>query len=423
MISHNKLCKCKNPVEFVCLDHSTYICKQETAHKNCSIAKFSVYEKTVRTLKKEFLQKLKTLKEENLKNYYTVLEKNKQPFKDLQKLKRQIQNNLDALTLSYQRIVKESFNDQFKTRVREIEKQLNNWESDNDFIKIDQHIQNENYGKLRKKERRKFERIKSFQDKNPYFGEVFTFLKNIDKNVKSCLSSFKKNKLDNLKIINYNKEKKFGEFDKKYKTQDNFLNNHSSKFNSYIRVKERRKSVVPEKDVGVVEYFTNNKSDFKYYDIDQFTSQKPDKRISTPLRRDIDDFSKENAFAFDKNIKISEISQSIGPKEDRANGLGDSILIKEVNDAGQISDKLMTSSYVIENEDYNRVEGKFENQLEDNKLKLTNSLLDVIEELKKKINNPIYFNTYNDKIIKEEAQQFVEDVRNIFEDIFSTWKK
>lgn len=352
------------------------------------------------------MNRLKNLKRENKQNHHDVLKQNKSSFEKLLNLKKRIQDNLDALTCSYNKIVQESFKDEFNSSVNEIEEQLNIWERDSDYVKISQYIKEEPYGKLRKKERMKFDKLKTFLHQNGYFGEVCSFLLNIDKNIKSCLDSFKKNKLDNFKIIDYNKGNKFGQFDRKYKTQENFLNQRSSVFNSYIVVKEKKKDVVPEKNVGIIEYFTGTHNAVKYFDIDQFTSEKKEQEVKTPLEPTLEQLSKEKAFDINDNFRISGVSQSFRFKKEEIKEIRNSIDIKGTDDK---------ESKVFDD--------KFENQLNENISNLKNSLLKVIEELVKKINNGFYFNKFNSDEIKVDAIQSTNDIKEIFKDIFEFWKK
>ena len=405
MISETQFCKCKNQVKYICLDHHQYICEQERSQHHCKVIDVNSFAKAIRLDKIDFLKKLKGLKKENKQNEQELLAKHRNSFIHLQNLNTTIKGNLDSLIGLYSKIIEDSFDEELNTNVEEIEQQLSQYEASGNYIEIQRIITEKPFGKLRKEERSKFFKLKDFFIKNDYFGDINHFLIAINKNITDSLDSLKENKLDNLMEINFKQtSKKFGVTKKYHTINEVYLNRRSSKFNSYIRVKDRSKvTSVEKKGNEIIDYFTNVKKNIQLVGVDQFMSNHNNSAPRTPLEPALIEFGKQEALSRIESSNLSNESESFKKDTTMAHGLGSSMLI---NDAKNTNDQF-----------------EYENQIDDNLIILRKEIIGLLEDAVKKIQNPVYFNQFNKVEVKRSMKQFINKVEETLRKIQTNWSR
>ena len=396
MLSVNKLCKCKKKASYVCLTHSIYLCEQERYQHNCNVMDIPSYSKNARINKINFVRQLKKLKQEKKANQQNLLNSNKEIVDSLKSINTKIINKLESLVSLFSKHNTDYIGKSLIEKIVEIEKQLNFWEGKNDYLSIGNFLKSKPFGKLRKTERDKVNKIRTDLTDNFLYKDISFLLLSFNKNLDICINSVKKKN---------DKEDKpdFVPISSGFMSNvKNFQANTNLRSKSSVKVKNRNKSAVISKTNKINNFFTAQKKNLKHLEIDNYLTIERKQELLTPLESTIIEKGKKSALNKIVSSGISHVTDSL-----KTFNFNFENQFKKQNGVCFVKSQYESETVAVNN----KIDDDFDKQ----------AIITSLKQMNLKVNDKAYFNMLNVSTVKQDVQDFLFVFRNSFDSLVRIW--
>ena len=191
-------CKCSKDATLVCLNHKEYLCEHDAKYHPCKLTNITSFIRKTRLAKKDLCNSLKALKFENRKNEEKLSFVNRQMINELVVLKDSINHTLGKLINLYNKRIEGLIEYEMKSEITEIERNLSDFESDQEYIRMHFYLKKLLYGKIRKKERDRAKEISKNLVKDSLVCDLNKFLTSVKSQSKLIYSTMEEAQLDNI---------------------------------------------------------------------------------------------------------------------------------------------------------------------------------------------------------------------------------
>ena len=210
----NVLCSCLQRADQICITHKTYFCAQHAKNHKCKTTSLFSFIKQTRNKKKELLYHLRSLSAEMGSSTHDLLLTNKDIVDSIKKLKESANANLDSIISHYSTKVDNLINLEVHNREKEIKEKLHHFDRDLKFIELDDYLSSVKYGKIRKQQRFKVEKLKELLSIDSIYSNLFHYINIIERQSAGILRGMSQVRFNSLLTLENDQTQDFNNFSK-----------------------------------------------------------------------------------------------------------------------------------------------------------------------------------------------------------------
>ena len=208
----NVLCNCHQRADQICITHKTYLCSHHAKQHKCKTTSLFSFIKQARNKKKELLNSLRSLNAEMGSSTHDLLLINKEILDSIKKLKENATANLDAIISQYSAKVDNLINLEVHNKEKEIRERLHNFDRDLKFIELNEYLGSIKYGKIRKQQRHKVEKLKDLLSIDSIYSNLFHYINIIERQSFGILRGVNEIRFNSLLTLENDQTQDFNNF-------------------------------------------------------------------------------------------------------------------------------------------------------------------------------------------------------------------